>query len=161
MKLIVDTCSWLKVQKLDNEKIIRLKNLLYEADLWLTHELQTELRYYLSDYLDFKNFSIQKVSIQKLSAFTEKELDLADLSIIQFGRQNPNCIVISDDGAALNVLDIFKIKCFQISEFIFFLVKNDLLKKNQAIRSVKKLRTWKNIREKKKKKLISKIIGLT
>ena len=124
MKLIVDTCSWLKVQKLDNEKIIRLKNLLYEADLWLTHELQTELRYYLSDYLDFKNFSIQKVSIQKLSAFTEKELDLADLSIIQFGRQNPNCIVISDDGAALNVLDIFKIKCFQISEFIFDQISN-------------------------------------
>ena len=159
MKLILDTCSWLKVQKLDHEKIITLKNLLYKTDLWVTHELQTELRYYLSDYLDFQCFSIQKVSIQKLSNFTEKELDPADLSLIEFGRQNPNCIVICDDGATLQVLDIFNIKCFQLSEFIFFLVRNDLLKKNNAIRSVKKLREWKNIRENKKRIIISRIIA--
>jgi len=161
MKLILDTCSWLKVQKLDNEKTITLKNLLYETDLWLTHELQTELKYYLSNYLDFQNFSIQKVSIQKLSDFTEKELDPADLSLIEFGKQNPNCIVICDDGATLQVLDIFNVKCFQLSEFIFFLVKNDIVKKNKAIKSVKKLREWKNIRENKKKYLISKIIANT
>ena len=161
MKLILDTCSWLKVRKLDREKIITLKNLLYETDLWATHEIQTELQYYLSDYLDLQNFSIQKVSLHKLSKFTEKELDSADLSLIEFGRQNPNCIVICDDGAALQMLDMFNIQCFQLSEFIFFLVKNDLLKKNQAIKSVKKLRDWKNIKENKKKHLLSKINAAT
>jgi len=161
MKLILDTCSWLKVRKLENEKIICLKKLIYETDLWLTHELQTELKYYLSNYLDFKNFSIQKISIQKLSNFTEKELDPADLSLIEFGRQNLNCIVICDDGATLQVLDIFNVKCFQLSEFIYFLVKNDILKKNQAIKSVKKLREWKNIRENKKKLILTKIIANT
>lgn len=161
MKLILDTCSWLKVRKLDWEKIITLKNLLYETDLWATHEIQIELQYYLSDYLDLRNFSIQKVSLHKLSMFTEKELDSADLSLIEFGRQNPNCIVVCDDGAALQMLDMFNIQCFQLSEFIFFLVKNDLLKKNQAIKSVKKLRDWKNIKENKKKHLLSKINAAT
>jgi hypothetical protein len=161
MKLILDTCSWLKVRKLDWEKIITLKNLLYETDLWATHEIQTELQYYLSDYLDLRNFSIQKVSLHELSMFTEKELDSADLSLIEFGRQNPNCIVVCDDGAALQMLDMFNIQCFQLSEFIFFLVKNDILKKNQAIKSVKKLRDWKNIKENKKKHLLSKINAAT
>ena len=56
----------------------------------------------------------------------------ADLSIIEFAKQQPETIVISDDRAELEVLHAFKINAFQLSEFILFLVVHGVLKKRKA-----------------------------
>lgn len=155
--LIIDTCSWLKIRYLEESDIIKIKNLIYESDLWTTHELAKEYDYYLKDYLDLNNFSIQSVKIEKLEQFTDKELDEADLSIIEFGRKNLNALIISDDGAELSILNLFHLKSFQLSEFLLFLVNQNILKKKEAINAIKQLREWHNIKEKKKKHLINRI----
>ncbi|MHA1314606.1 MAG: hypothetical protein ACTSRB_11925 [Candidatus Helarchaeota archaeon] len=155
--LIIDTCSWLKIRELDDNNILKLKELIYQSNLWATHELVKEYSHYLKDYLDFNKFSIQSVKIEKVELFFEKELDPADLSIIEFGRKYKNATVISNDGAELLILDWFKVKSFQLSEFIFFLVKESLLKKREALNAIKKLRTWRDIKEKKMKRILNEI----
>ncbi|NVM01352.1 MAG: hypothetical protein HWN67_03395 [Candidatus Helarchaeota archaeon] len=155
--LIIDTCSWLKIRYLEESGVLRIKDLIYESDLWTTHELAKEYEYYLKDYLDLKRFSIQSLKFQKLEKFIDKELDPADLSIIEFGRKNDKALIISDDGAELVILNLFHLKAFQLSEFILFLVNQNILKKTEAINSIKHLRKWRNIKEKKKKKLLREI----
>ena len=159
--IIIDTCSWLKIQALENDKVLILKDLLYASDLWATHQLIVEYKYYLKDFIDYSKISIQAVAIDKLSKFSEKKLDDADLSIIEFARRNmaaeKNITVICDDGAESIVLRAFGITAFQLSEYILFLVKASIIKKNQANKVIKKLREYKNIREKKKEDLLYKI----
>ncbi|MHA1299668.1 MAG: hypothetical protein ACTSO9_09555 [Candidatus Helarchaeota archaeon] len=155
--LIIDTCSWLKIRYLEELNVIKLKDLIYESELWTTHELVKEYKYYLKDFLELEKFSIQSVKFQKLEKFIDKELDPADLSIIEFGRKNNDALIISDDGAELAILNLFHLKAFQLSEFIVFLVNQNILKKTEAINSIKHLRKWRNIKERKKKKLLSMI----
>ena len=155
--LIIDTCSWLKIRYLENSNILKIKEIIYESDLWTTHELAKEYEYYLKDYLDLKHFSIHSVKLEQLEKLIDKELDAADLSIIEFGRKNNNAIIISDDGAELTVLNLLDLKAFQVSDFLLFLAKQNILKKTDVINSIKQLRNWRNIKEKKKKKLLEQI----
>lgn len=157
MDIIIDTCSWLKIQYLDQIKVINLRPLIYSSNIWMTHELHKEFIYHLGAYLDYSKFSIKKIEFNSLKKIIESDLDDADLSMISFCRENPNLIAISDDGPALQLLNMFNATSFQLSEFLFYLTKNEILTKNLAIKSIKKLREWKNIKEKKKDLLIFKI----
>jgi len=88
------------------------------------------------------------VNLTFVRAFTENELDDADLSIIEFGRRNPQALVISEDADLLMMCHLFRLKGFQLSEFLLFLVNQDLLSKRDAYNSIKQLRAWKNIGKK-------------
>jgi hypothetical protein len=155
--MIIDTCSWLKIQAIQQANIFDLREFLYESDLWTTHQLLKEYEHYLHDFLDISRFSIQVVKIESLTTFTEKELDDADLSIIELGRKNQAITILSDDGAELSVMRAFHIRSFQLSEFILFLVEKDFLRKREANRAIIMLRKMENIRERKKKQLLSAI----
>nr|MDO8087701.1 hypothetical protein [Candidatus Sigynarchaeum springense] len=155
--LILDTCSWLKIKLLDESNTVSLKQLIYANDPYATHQLITELKYYLKDYIDYTKLSIQAIEIDKYKAYSEKKLDDADLSIIGLGRMNPRAFVISDDHPELEALNAFNVRCGRLSEYLLFLVKVDLLKKNDANRAIKKLRQVKNIKEKDKDRLLQKI----
>ncbi|MEX2680564.1 MAG: hypothetical protein Q6373_003135 [Candidatus Sigynarchaeota archaeon] len=155
--LILDTCSWLKIKMLDESNTLSLKQLIYANDPYATHQLITELRHYLKDYIDYTKLSIQRIDIDKYKTYSEKELDDADLSIIGLGRMNPRSFVISDDHPELEVLNAFNIRCGRLSEYLLFLVKENLLRKNDANRAIKKLRQMKNIKEKEKNRLMQKI----
>jgi hypothetical protein len=122
---------------------------IYQTDLWATHELIKEYGYHLGDYLDYNKFNIKTVDLTAIKKFVEKTLDDADLSFVEFGRQNPDVIIISDDGDALNLCNMFQLRSFQLSEFLLYLAKNEFLKKKNAYSPIKYLREWKNIKEKK------------
>ena len=142
---------------MEESNILRIRELIYESDLWTTHELIKEYEYYIKEFLDIKKFSVQSVKIKKLEQFTEKELDAADLSIIEFGRINKDALIISDDGAELAILNLFNLKSFQLSEFLLILVKQEIIRKKEVIKAIKKLREWRNIKEKKKKQILNQI----
>ncbi len=153
MDVMLDTCSWLKVQRIESEKIIDLRPLLYAMRLWATHELVAELKYYMADYLDISRFSIKHVQLERFSSLTDKELDPADLSIIAFGREHAGSIIISDDGCELAILQFFNVRCFQLSEFLVTLATMDVMKKHDAYKSIRVLRNARNIKERKMKAL--------
>jgi hypothetical protein len=155
--LVIDTCSWNKIQRLEAENVILLKDFFYESDLHATHELMTEYSRYLQDYLDFKRFTIKPVKLESFKNLTEKELDDADLSIIALARTDERAVVICDDGAEIDILHFFHVKSFKMSEYMLWLVKNDLIKKNDGNRVVKKLREWQNIDEHARKRVMQAI----
>ncbi len=155
--LILDTCSWLKIKLLDDTNTLSLKQLIYSNDPWATHQLIAELKYYLKDYLDYTRLSIQSIEIDKYQEYSEKELDDADLSIIGLGQMNTRSFVISDDHPELEVLNAFNVRCGRLSEYLLFLVREGLLRKNDANRAIKKLRQVRNIKEKDKDRLMQKI----
>ena len=145
--LVIDTCSWLKIRRLEKERVLYLMELLKEADLHATHELVKEYRHYLKDYLDLDIFTIIPVRSEPFYDLTTKALDEADLSIIALARGKENAVVICDDGAQLEILHFFHVKAFKVSEYMLWLVENDIVSKNVANRVVKKLREWRNISE--------------
>ena len=155
--LIIDTCSWNKIKRLEADNVIFLKDFFYEGDLHATHELVKEYSHYLENYLDFSRFTIQPVNLQSYHDLTERELDDADLSIIALARMDENTTVICDDGAEMDVLHFFHVKAFKVSEYMLWLVENDLIRKNDGNRVVKKLREWKNIDEHAKKRVLQEI----
>ncbi len=146
--LILDTCSWLKVRGFKEIKLINLLPIIYQSDLWATHELLSEYQYFLGAFLDFSKFSILSVDITFVRDFTEKQLDDADLSIIEFGRRNPQALIISDDQGVLMSCRLFKIRYLQISEFLLFLTHQNILTKRETYHSITKLREWNNIGKK-------------
>ena len=85
--IIIDTCFWLKIRHLRESNVLDLIGLMYASDLWATHELKVELEKYLGDLLIILAFPSRTVKINPLEDYTEKELDAADLSIIEFGRK--------------------------------------------------------------------------
>ena len=151
--LILDTCSWFKVRHLKEIKILDLLPIIYQSNLWSTHELLFEYRHFLEGFLDFSKFSILSVNLTFVRDCTEKELDDADLSLIEFGRRNPQAVIICDDDDTLICCKFFKIKCFQLSEFLLFLVSQDVISKREAYHSIKPLRDWNNIGKKHFKSL--------
>ncbi len=155
--LIIDTCSWHKIQRLEREGVILLKDFFYETDLHATHELVKEYLHYLKEYLDLSKFTIQPVQLEAYHDLTKKSLDDADLSIIALSRKNANAVVICDDGAETDILHFFHVKAFRISEYMLWLVKNDFIRKNDGNKVVKKLREWKNIDEHSKKRVLQEI----
>ncbi len=120
--LIIDTCSWHKIQRLEREGVILLKDFFYETDLHATHELVKEYLHYLKEYLDLSKFTIQPVQLEAYHDLTKKSLDDADLSIIALSRKNANAVVICDDGAETDILHFFHVKAFRISEYMLWLI---------------------------------------
>ncbi len=154
---IIDTCSWHKIQRLETDGVIHLKEYFYESDLHATHELVKEYEHYLADYLDLSKFTIRPVKLQVYQDLTEKTLDDTDLSIIALARMDEKTVVICDDGAEMDILHFFHVKALKISEYMLWLVENGLIRKNDGNRVVKKLREWRNIDEHSKKQLFQDI----
>jgi hypothetical protein len=143
--LIIDTCSWFKIRHLKEINLLDLLPIMNQSDLWSTHELLVEYHHFLEEFLDFSKFSILSVNLTFVRDYTEEELDDADLSLLEFGRRNPQAVVISDDEDALMICKFFKIRCFQLSEFLLFLVNQDIISKREAYHSIRQLRDWNNI----------------
>ncbi len=151
--IILDTCSWFKVLALQKSQVFDFLPILYQGDLWATHELMKEYRYFLEDFLDLSKFSILSVDITFMRGFVEKEIDDADLSIIEFGRRNPHAAIISDDGDALNNCYLFNSLSFQLADFALWLAAESVITKREAYHIIKALRDSKNIQKSHHQKL--------
>ncbi len=151
--IILDTCSWFKVRALQKSHVFDFLPILYQSDLWATHELLEEYRYHLKEFLDYSKFSILSVDITFMRKFVGSPLDAADLSLIEFGRRNPQAAVISDDGDALSNCYLFNSLSFQLADFVLWLASQSVITKREAYHIVKTLREWKNIQKSHHNKL--------
>ena len=150
--LILDTCSWLKIQLIYKEIKVDLLKIFQKCDILLTHQLNDELKYYLKDYLDtslFQIFPVEKDQIEKLRDYG---FDLADTSIIVLAKEK-NCVVVTEDGELLFYLINSGIRTFQVADLFLSLLNLDQINKNLCYNLIKFLRERKNIGKKKFKKL--------
>ncbi len=151
--IILDTCSWFKVRSLQKSQVSDLLPILYQSDLWATHELLKEYRYHLKDFLDLSKLSVLHVDITFMREFVGAPLDAADLSLIEFGRRNPHAAIISDDGDALSNCYLFNSLSFQLADFALWLASQSVISKREAYHIIKKLCEWKNIQKSHHNKL--------
>lgn len=97
-KIIVDTGTWFKFDELIAESIISFKfldNLILVADIYITPEIEVELRYFdVITYKKIKNkiFVIPIVNMLAYEKAKEDGYDFADSSII--GVQNIKNFII-------------------------------------------------------------------
>ncbi len=150
--IILDTCSWLKIQLIHTQLKIDLRSILQECAILLTHPLNKEINYYLKDYIDTTFFQIYPIKSDKLEELSDLEFDEADLSIIILA-QEMDILVITEDGSLLMFLINLGKKAIQISEFFLTLLNLNRINKRVCYNLLKFLRERKNITAKRYKKL--------
>ena len=154
--IILDTCSWLKIQMIKDGLNLDLRDILKKLDIVLTHELNEELNYHLVEFINTKEFPVFPIQTEKRNRYEKLGFDLADASIICYAKER-NCIIITEDGALLSFLLNLGVKTVQVSEFLLSLVHLNKLDKRTVFNLIKFLRERKNIKEKRLNKLKNKL----
>lgn len=150
--MCLDTCSWIKIKIISKGLGIDLRDILEEFDICITHELNAELKYYLSDFIDTKKLKVYPVQKSKTKYYEKLGFDSADASIIVLSNEI-DIFTITEDGELLTYLINFDIKAIQLSEFFLTLVNLDYLDKSSVYNLFKFLRERRNIRKKRYGKL--------
>ena len=161
-KIIIDTGTWIKFDELIEEEIISLefiKNLTLVADVYITHEIEIELRYFeIKSYSSIKHkiFVVPIINKELFEKSIEDGYDIADSSII--GIQNiENYIIISEDRPLVEYYSMFKLNIMFFADFIWILLKNGMVSKNSAYKIIKPLQKLRNLPFKKYHRLIGNI----
>jgi len=154
--IIVDTCSWLKIQLIYDKLKVDLRNMFQEFEILSTHQLNDELKYYLKEFIDSTIFQIHPINQDDMDQFKTLGFDLADASIIILSKEK-KAFVITEDGELLVFLINSNIKAIQLAEFFLALLNLDKIEKRECYNLIKFLREQKNIKENKHKKLKAKL----
>ena len=102
MELLIDTCSWLKLARLQNKNIFNVENLYNWAEIQITYDVQKELNYWRCSV--WKKEATQIIPIKDEKIFNEIKnfgYDEADASILSNGCKEPDSFILSEDRALL------------------------------------------------------------
>ena len=153
MDLIIDTCSWFKLQALEFDHLFSIKTLYDFADVNITHDVLSELEYYSCAIWIKERSKIIPVKDKKIyDEATSLDFDAADASVLSNGSKDTNTLIISEDGPLLEYAQIYNFSAIQLIDFFKILVegkkqsKNDLYKMNRYFREMKNI-TLKKERE--------------
>ncbi|HME53498.1 MAG TPA: hypothetical protein VKM55_14835 [Candidatus Lokiarchaeia archaeon] len=146
MNLFIDTCSWFKLQALDQNKLFSIKTLYDVADVNITHDVLSELEYYDCTIWIRERSKIVPVKDKKVfDDASSLDFDAADASILSNGSKDANTLIISEDGPLLEYAQICNFSAIQLVDFFRILVegkkqsKNDLYKMNRYFREQKNI----------------------
>jgi hypothetical protein len=147
-KIIIDTGTWLKLDKLIDEKNINDKFLdtLYSlAEIYITPEIERELIYFSPhSWKKSKTYIIPVINTKDFQRAIQDGFDEADSSI--FGiNEISNYYVISEDRPLLEYGKIYKIQILFFAEFLVELLNFDLVSKKELYRLNRQLYNLRNI----------------
>jgi len=146
----IDTCTWFKIFRLKGEAISILDIIKKrKIKLFFTHDLVAELTNYFPELeKEVSHFPI----LPRLEKKLEYDLDLADLSLLEYSLQK-DYLVITEDPEMRTIGYANKLKVISLGEFIVYLVENDILNKTTGYRIIKFLRGVKNLGKREFKRM--------
>ena len=155
MILLIDTCTWLKLDLLNEDQVF-IPNKLYQwADIEITHQILKEIEYY--DCITFQKEETRIVPIENQHIYNEAlelNFDEADASILGSGKKTSEYVLISEDGPLLEYARINNFKAFQLIDLFRILFQKNLIESRELYHLTKYLREMKNITKKKEKSIL-------
>ena len=155
MILLIDTCSWLKLDLLNEENVFNSGQLYDWADIEITHQILRELEYYDCRSLQREETKINPIGNQKIfNEAIELNFDEADASILSSGTRSKEIALISEDGALLEYARIRSFFALQLIDLFRLFTQKNLIKPRELYHLTKELRKLKNITKKKEKEIL-------
>ncbi len=155
MILIIDTCTWLKLDVLKADNIFDAKQLYDWAEIIVTHHVLKELEYY--DCKSFQKEMTKIIPIENMDIFQDlikSDFDDADASILSLGKKSPKISIISEDGALLEYTRVHHFYAIQLIDFFRSLAEMNLIENRQLYHLTQTLRQLKNITKKKERRIL-------
>ena len=154
MQLLVDTCSWMKLEELKHLNLFDSQLLYDYSDITITHAVLEEVRYFGLSGVEVERTTVQPIGNQRIYEEAKAlELDEADASLLSRGNPEGEPILISEDGGLLEFARSYQFMHLQVIDLFAILCKNNLISKKELYRLTRKLRELRNITEKKQKQM--------
>ena len=150
--IIIDTGTWMKLQKLLELKFIKPSfiSILYDfGKISITPEILLELdRHKVSSWNKKRTFVIPVEKLSMKAKVMEDGFDEADASIFGLS-QITEMVVITEDRPLLKYGKIYGLNFVHFADFLTILAKNNILSKNNLYRFIKNLYDLRNIGKKR------------
>jgi hypothetical protein len=156
MEFLFDTCTWIKLNELQDNRIFDCTILYTYTKIAITHMILEEINYHNLSVCNTNYISIKPVGNEKIFyEAKEFELDDGDASLLSNGSKENDTIIISEDGGVLEFARAYRFVHMQLIDLFALLEKHNILTKKKLFQLTRTLRNMKNI-TKKKQKLIKK-----
>jgi len=150
--IIIDTGTWMKLQKLLELKFIKPSfiSILYDfGKISITPEILLELnRHKVSSWDSNRTFVIPVENLSMKAKVMEDGFDEADASIFGLPQFN-EMVIITEDRPLLKYSKIFGLNFVHFADFLTILAKNNFISKNNLYRLIKNLYNLRNIGKKR------------
>ena len=152
---LIDTCSWLKLDKLDEsgwEDIIKI--LFQKFKVSTTHDIVEEFNYHLPNKKKWlKEVTITPKNHKLFKEYVGNIFDPADASLLSL-TNNKEYTIVTEDPAML-VENIFaRNNIIQLIDLIFIFYKKNLIKKDEFQKILLFFRKKRNITKEKTKSFV-------
>ncbi len=154
MDILIDTCSWLKIDSLIDEHLFSAKILYDFASINITHDVVTELEHYHAKSWIKEKTKI--IPIKDKRIFDEAivlEFDTADASILSNGSKDASWVIVSEDHLLLECAQLYNLKAMQLIDLMKVLVNQEVISKNILFKINRFCRKARNITEKREKQV--------
>lgn len=154
MKLLIDTCSWIKFDFLKHLQLFTAENLYEWVDIRITHEILEELEYHKVNSCNKIKTTIIPISNKFIyQDALNCKLDIADASILSNGSKKNDMIIVSEDSELLEFAHTYFLRAIELIDLFLILTENGYTSKRTLYRIAKAMGENKNISKKKKKEI--------
>jgi hypothetical protein len=157
MDLIIDTGTWLKLEKLNKLNLFQSINLYRWAKIQITHEVEKELIYFNCISWIKKKTQILPIYDQEIyQEARDLDFDEADASILSFGKiTNNSIIIISEDRPLIDYARLNDFKAIFLADLFQIFTGMGNLSKKELYNLIVNLYDLRNINLKKKKTILT------
>ncbi len=154
MKLLIDTCTWMKLDVLKDARIFS-PDLLYKwADVQIPHEVLEEIDHFRVTSCLREKTTILPVGNERLYRDAQDAgLDPADASLLSNGSTSPDTIIVTEDPGLIDFACLHKIMAMELVDFFQRLTELEYMTKRDFYNRAKALRDLKNITKKRNKQV--------
>ena len=123
-------------------------------DLFVTHEVENEIKYHYQGYQLYLNcFKILPSLNMSSRLYSERGFDKADISLLEYSELDDYIIVTEDEGMLSECLSEEN-NIIQLIDFLELLHRHSFLKRREIYHIAKYFRKIRNITERKEKKIL-------
>ncbi len=150
MKFLIDTFSWKKFDLLSKTDLFKVSNLYNWAEIYITHEVKTEIEHFKLKSCNFRATNILPIKNHKIFQDAKSlKFDQADAEILSNGNLDEDMCIISEDKPLLKFAIVYSINAIQVIDLFQVFNKLALLKNRELFQINRFLREKKNITMKK------------
>ncbi len=159
MQFLIDTCTWIKLDKLQELKEFSSAQLYLWGEVQITHEVLKEIDHFHVQSCVREETTILPIENKQIyDEATAAQLDVADASLLSNGSRTPDKIIISEDSGLLDFARLYRLTALQLIDLFQFFTEGDYVTRRELYQHSRTLRDLKNITKKRQKEIKTWII---